>query len=528
MLLNLDKKPSKLDPTRLGKPIHRLNESGWPLLSPEGVIGMVRRPIARLVAVMMLLVASVIPFTDSEAIEAIKIPLKTLPPKVVQIPRGNAPTTWPNVNSYTPVDMGPSGGIIMFLGRDLAKDFFVAKIGDRALTITSRAVDRIQATLPSERMIGDLTVGYGNPSSTMLLKAGYRVYDAPKITGVTPTTVQKGDVVTVTGTDLFGADMRHIPETVSGYIRISNKADGWLASDYIKVTDWRVAPDGTRLTFVALDVFKQTGNSSYAILGPQPTSLSGPLRMERKGATGGHWPVVGPPLTWKTSDIVVTAVIPPAWGNQNPDFVIVNYSDGNTPNGGTWSDLVSFAGTGLNGAKVWMGPVEMTLASISATGRDGWFDPPYNATSNYVTFTKDGASARSPTVLKIVGSPRMQDASTGLLQIPLNTDVTISGWDLKTMSIPGLEYEIRMYNQSFNACNLAMQIVSHTSNQIRFRVNTTGAVPQTCLDISSMFWKGTTPPSNVAYHVIQLILKYGGAEREYWRRPYLLLPLPNP
>lgn len=210
-----------------------------------------------------------------------------------------APTTRPNVSSYTPVDLGPAGAAISIYGTDFSSDHFVVKIGTHVLNITSRDTARIDATLPSYRMTGDLTVGYGNPSSTMVLKNGYRVYADPVIYKVQPTAFKKGDYVTITGSDLFGASMMSLPGIASagGCIRIGNSQDGRQAKDYILVSDWNTSSDGTRLTFRVGDVFMHDAdNAKYVILSPQPPSVTGRLRLMKRNQ---HiWTVIGPQVTW--------------------------------------------------------------------------------------------------------------------------------------------------------------------------------------------------------------------------------------
>jgi len=210
-----------------------------------------------------------------------------------------APTTRPNVSSYTPVDLGPAGGTISIYGRDFSTDYFVVKIGAQQLNITYRDIARIDATLPFNRMTGDFTVGYGNSSSTMVLKSGYRVYANPVISRVRPTDFKKGDTVTITGSDLFGASMLPLPgvASTSGYIRIGNSQDGRRANDYILVSDWNVSSDGSRLTFKVGDVFRHDAeNAKYVIISPQPPSVAGLLRLMKRNQHS--WTITGPQVTW--------------------------------------------------------------------------------------------------------------------------------------------------------------------------------------------------------------------------------------
>jgi hypothetical protein len=470
-----------------------------------------------------------------------------IPAQIIAVPRSTTttvprtlstvvapPTILPNITGYTPVDMGQVGGTITFNGLNLVGSYFVAKIGGTPLTITSRSATQIVATLPAVRMAGDLTVGYSNLPSPIVLKAGYRVYGKPIISGVSPTSFRRGDIVTVTGTDLFGADRRRTSPTITsgyGYVRLGTDPTGWITNDYLYVSNWNAAPDGTQLTFQALDMYTHwylpipgTINPvqySVKILlsTPQPSSLSGPLRLDELGV--GAWSVVGPPVTWSPAGMALSTLEPPLWGSQKVDFVVTNSPTVSTPSGGLYSTTVNFTGAGLNGATIQMGGQVVGGMAPNLAGVSGFFSPAYGTISDYVTFSKEGNSVRSATPLKIVSSPRMQDTSLAPITLPLNTDITITGWDLLTTSVPGMTYEFRMYNSSFAACNLSMQVVSHTPNQIKYRINTTGTISQSCLGITDLFYKPSTAVS--AYRVMQLFLKYGGVEREYWRRPYLLL-----
>jgi hypothetical protein len=169
------------------------------------------------------------------------------------------------------------------------------------------------------------------------------------------------------------------------------------------------------------------------------------------------------------------------------------------------------------GATASMGNTPVQTA-VSYSGLGGFIRLPYSALTDYFVFTKGTATARSPQPLKVVPAPRFANDSTPW-GVTLNVEHQITAWDLTPgSSVSGLAYEFRLaVGQEFTACHLQYVLVSQTTNAIRFRVDTTSAIPAVCLT-SGLFQEHAS-----AYHVMQLIGKYAGVEKELWRRPFYLI-----
>jgi hypothetical protein len=299
-----------------------------------------------------------------------------------------------------------------------------------------------------------------------------------------------------------------------------------MKNDYLYVTNRTVSPDGTRMSFMAWDAYAQVAAPStsqgykFAPVNPPPQSLTGQLRLQY----GSDWSVVGPTVSWKPAGFQLSTFIPASWYGLNVDFTVVEPTPAPSGTQMTGWQQVNYTGLGLDGSSIWMNGRKIADGPYSyMAGNSGWFTVPSNATTDYVKFVKGGQTVQSPYPLKVVGAPRMMDTAKTPMMLPLNSDITISGWDLLTTSIPGLTYEFTVSEGGqLQTCKMAVQVVSHTPNQIKFRINTTGTIPASCLSSPSMFYRAGT---NTAYYQhMKLYLVYGGKKRQYWDRTYLIIP----
>jgi hypothetical protein len=412
----------------------------------------------------------------------------------------------PNVSSFSPSDRGYINLTLTVNGRDFLPGLFTVRIGTQQLQLISQSTNVMVARLPATAVTGDLVVSHGTPATEYILKHAYRVSGDAVITDVQPRTIHRGTVVTVTGTDLWGAYPYNWTGS-SGYVGLTNSTSVTAGDHMTMASTWDVSDDGTSATFTAYEMYTATALGGVTILNPQPVSVSGTFRLTKIG-NNNNLLIAGPSVTWQPAVLAITSLVPPAWGTQAVNFVLVPFN-------GTL--LVSVFGTDMQSAAAAMGNVGLRGA-FSWSGNDGWIEVPYNALTNPVVLTKGAQTAQSPQPLTVIPSPRMQDPTTDLsipLVIKIDQDVSLPGWDLAPAAGSGLSYPIRLTNSGLINCHLQFSVVSQTAGEIKIRFSTvTGStVPPACLGAS-----GSGKGQMVMY------AELGGAQRELWRRSYYLTP----
>ncbi len=420
----------------------------------------------------------------------------------------------PQITSFSPLLWGSSGGKISFVGPSGANfqpSKFCARIGSEYLKITSRTANLIEAELPDRRLTGSLFVSHGTSTSEHALEQYYTVFGPPVITAVSPTSITRGDIVTVTGTDLGGIHEFTIASnftTRAVKISSSNSNSG---SEFMAAEEWAMNSEGTQITFRAGPIFEGSVDSlPLTPAAPQPQQLSGQLRFARiTNSTGGRYLVAGPAVTWKPDvTLSLTSVSPPRWGDAIPNFLILE-SGYELTNG----NIIRIEGTNLRRADFKIGELDL-IQSISAHGRNGNLFVPAHATTNYLTVNKDGQSVVSAEPLVLIAP---QFLNTPPTDIKIGQQISLMGWGLKPSNTHGLVFEFKLSGLPNASCNVDLSIDEHTEYSIKFTVVQSGAIPSGCLQ-TNLFGAGTTR------HVAQFVARFNDVERELWRGPYQLTP----
>jgi hypothetical protein len=429
------------------------------------------------------------------------------------------PTGLPYIAWWTP-SPNRSDSEITFRGRDIAADYFAAKVATTELNITYRSPSEVRAKCPSERMKGDLIVGYGTPETEYILQPDYWVKGEPIIQSVSPETFRFGDLVTINGQDL---DMTFTCRGVSldtsstmGYIKISDQSGSRYGKDFVKISDWQFDADTTTMTFRVYEAYDlDTGGG---LLSPQPSALTGKLRLCSK-FTSDTYTVTSPnPVTFRgdVNQLVVTKINWSYWPEVT-HFIILDQDEK--------QNVIEVEGKGLIPYKTEakLGDVEL-WENFSSHGQDGWIQIPLNSPSGPIVFTRDNLRAES-SYLNVFAPPTFTPATLNFLklqqssvpcEIVLNTTYRLAGWNLKPSGADGLTYEFSI-PPFWPAISPYFQfkVLSHTANLIEFRIDLVGILPQ-----GYESWGEFTGNSSNA--ILILKAKYGTKEKEFFQKPYIL------
>jgi hypothetical protein len=447
--------------------------------------------------------------------------------------RGTGDYPIPRVTGYDVQNGVSKGGRITFNGTNFLTDRIVVCLGDIRLETVSSSTNQLVVQAPQELIAGPLMISHGTSDSNYVLEENFRTIGDPVVTAIEPESFRTGDLVTVRGSDLslYPLTTRFpessTPNATVRFLKISTDSAHYGAGSFIKVHNYTRTSDMSKITFNVGEVFSQIRTyvvdgqlsdipSYYGQSIAQPEVLSGPLRFNSGGSD--RFDFAGPNVTWQrdADEFLLTAVKPPAWGDQHPMFVIVSADN---PRGGI---EIWFEGSGLDGARFRVGG-ELVAGGASAHGRDGFIVVKPSTPSGTVTATKNDVTISYPEPLTIIPAPAFLPGTLPPSPFPItiDEDYELRGWDLHPLNIPGLTYRLVLSGLDAAAetyCNITpLQIIDHTASTLRFKVASTGTVPSSC-DSSTLF--GGT--GQTAFYVMKLVAELNGAERELWRMPYHL------
>ena len=423
----------------------------------------------------------------------------------------------PFIVSVAPGKTGFVGTEIVFNGQNLVADDFVAWIGNKALTITYRSATQIKASLPNTRMVGDLIVGYCTQSSNYPLETTYRVYGEPVIQSVSPTSFARGDKVTVTGLDLDfsgaleGTSYRPTPNhyvSVLLHNTSTSNVSGNQVLPHVRIRDLEWSNDGKSFTFSADAAYKS------GIISPQPTSLSGKLRLIRAESYGtvDLYTVVSPQsVSWNSLPPLAVTEFK---GNpySDTDFLIMCYACGQIGSTSSLRYPVYVSGRGFfEGTTARIGSIDVTDSfnlGRDSSGHSLKLHIPPETQSGLIVISRGDSTVQTST-LKIVSEPTFMPATLemmgDLFTIEIGKTYDLRGWNLKPSGISGLSYRLDIRLQRHPS--LQLEILQHNANLIQFRVNATGS-----LDSSDQALQQLLNANDVG-HMLKLTAVYNGVEK---------------
>lgn len=415
----------------------------------------------------------------------------------------------PRVTSYNLPEKGYIGMKLTIKGTNFNPDKIRVCIGRTSIPLTAKSPNEVTAQLPDSPLKGDLVISHGTLSSVYPLDEDYRVYGDAQISQVTPLTFQKGDTVTVKGTDLGGlvagleVDARG---AISGrWLKISSSPSSNSGEGFFRVWDWKLNKDETQLTFSVSAVGSAGTDNRILETSPQPAQLSGTLRFVKPGSN--QFTIVGPNVTWKLAGLSLTSVTTPAWGNSSPNFILAKNQAAN--------NVLRITGNGLDGAKFKLGSGDVR-ASISASGLDGLIEILASTPSGKLTATKGGSTVTSAKEFTVIPEPAFLPNTfpSGTWKPKVDQVIELKGWDLKP-SFPGLTYKFMVNSSSEANCKFKFEIISHTASSFKFKLAKTGAIPESCT---------RETPGVAVDRLFFITATYNGVERELFRKVYELQP----
>lgn len=421
---------------------------------------------------------------------------------------------YPHVTAVSPSPSGMMNQEIVIQGLNMNTSCFSVKLGTQILTLTSKTSNEIRARLPNQKMVGDLIVSHGSTSTQFVYQANYEVVGPPVITGVSPQSFARGELVTIHGTDL---DQIH-PSGRNGkwFVKIHNTSESSYGDTMIEVVGWTVSADKKIVTFNVREVWYITAYQFYK-RNPQPNNISGKLRVTQAGSTA--MPMVSPgSVSWQYDPgLQVTSVKSATW---DANFIIAQSN--------ILQNHVDVTGRGLYGNEttITLGDLPISQVGLDYRGQSGWFRIPYSAQTNPITFRRGNLTALwssfhvlhgpqfVPNTFNQFGNAQFNGQQR--MEIQVGTTYTLQGWELIPTGITGLAYEFVLSGLPSSACQLTLNVLQHTTNNLQFRVDATGEIPASC-DSSTLFGGG----QNVS-NVFLLTAKYGNKSMELLRKPYFL------
>jgi hypothetical protein len=329
---------------------------------------------------------------------------------------------------------------------------------------------------------------------------------------VAPASFKEGDIVTVCGNSLFNATFITPSTSLQPqFIGVGDKA--------VAIAEPAVSPTGDRMSFRVLRAAEtfvastdpSTGMHTFGLrtLQPQPPSLNGPFKLKRTGVSNvGVNPlqdniIPAASVSWQLAPLTLrTAYHPSRFFPLKVPFIIATDDP--------VYRVINFEGTGLTGAAIKLGVVELPV-TVASPGLQGIVLLPANASNGQLCATKENQTVCSPETIQVIGGPTIVQQPA----MPLAMFVThsIEGINLAPAGINGLTYEFRMGGGS-PGCNTVVQVVEHSQQRIRFMVgDPSKVVPTNCLSTTNF---NTSPPQ---FHM-QLVAKYAGKEAVIWKQPY--------
>jgi hypothetical protein len=357
-----------------------------------------------------------------------------MPPSAVQQLPQIQHFTRPDISYWSPKISGRVSSELTIKGRDFVANAFRVWLGLQQLQVIYRSTGEIRAKLPDTSQTGKLVAGYGTLGQgdvQVTLSENYYMTGDPVITSVTPTSFQKGDQVTINGTDLQNSR----PSTRGNYVKISKTTTDHIAADYISVSNWTVSPDGKKITFIAGSAVSMYVTDVRP--NPEMKSLSGNLRIEPHGP-GAEASIISPqPVSWKSgmTPLSITKVVPSKWGEADVDFILLHFD--------VSLNLVDVWGKGIDSnTKARMGNVNLPVSGFHTAMDYLSVVVPYTAQTNPVTLIRySDNSVATSSVLKVVPAPRF-DNSPQILSANLNEPLVLTGFSLVPGNqVPGLTYD---------------------------------------------------------------------------------------
>jgi hypothetical protein len=435
----------------------------------------------------------------------------------------------PNVFSTVPANAskGAVNSALTFNGTGLEPLYFRATLGGKPLAILpGGSSSAITVTLPSTLMMGDLVVSHSVPSSDYTVRSGFIVYGRPSIASVSPASFRQGQTVTLSGSSLYEFNVWPTTWNNDGnkYVDIGGTGLPVMGSSRVRVTNWQVVPNGTSLTFVAQDVWTSAEGGAHIPANPQPASVSGPIRLTFDDPAQNNT-LNSPSVTWMPVPLSVVSIVYPTWENSGnsatPPWLMTNFLNRSYSFG-----KLQVAGTSLTGVTATIGSATVSIAAGASTdGTSAIVSPPYGTPSGYLILVRGSERAQSAQPINVVRGPRLDpNASSpglvlspevgvqaGVVQLKVDVTYTIRGWDLVPVANATgltLRFESTTSVAGLQSCGLSFAVASHTANQIDFRFNKVGTVPESCLSTST----------TTALHGVRLVASYGGVDRLWFLR----------
>jgi len=421
-------------------------------------------------------------------------------------------------------------------GRNLNPTQLVAMVGSAKLTAMAGSTSTKVLFKADTPQVGPLVV-YNMGGTVRTLEATYRVFDPTvSITRVVPTSFKQGDIVTLCGKSLFQASLQwnYSPDQITDFaVPVLNLQNGnfvMIGDKALRMLNAAVSEDGSRMTFIAGDLFKWTeacvtdlarcpADFTPTMLKyfwnpilPPPASQAGALTFWQSGSGGA---VSGPTVTWQPSGPNITKF----YG------VIFHGPLAVLPSDITQSGIMGWLyveGTNLkdhfaNGQwRIGSTPVSN---SYDAHG-DGTLlilYLPDTASSGQICGTENGITACTPNPFVVFGGPSV--ASFPASPLSIGTTYTIDGINLQPPAdAAGLTYQFAMLgleatDPSAVACNRVLKVLDHTAYHIVFRIGDPGVTaPSGCND-GPLFNPGD--PGNANY-TMNLWGFYNGQNAGIW------------
>jgi hypothetical protein len=384
-------------------------------------------------------------------------------------------------------------------GRDLDPTKLIAMIGSTKLTaMAGSTTTQVLFKVDSSPQAGALAV-YNPGGEVWKLDPNYRVFDPNVgITRVVPTSFQQGDTVTVCGRSLFQAMLGFdftlqttFPTNLTGPITLQNGSFIQIGDKYLRAVDAAVSDDGTRMTFIAGDLFQQKAvcipncSSSTQIqyflvpVLPAPASQSGALTFRALDTVGM---TTGPTVTWQLGGPHISKV---HGQDFNGPFVMLQSENSPLDEGMVWVEGTNLAGQWRIGSTA--------INSFDFHG-DGTllvlYLPPTASSGQICGTATNGVTACTSNVFVAFPGPTIADMPESPLSV--GTTYTINGIHLQPPpEATGLTYKFSMTDLGNDpitaACNHVLNVLDHTQYHIVFRIGDPGAPVATgCSPLGSL------------------------------------------
>lgn len=439
-----------------------------------------------------------------------------------------------DVTDWQPRVRVPAGAMLTIRGRNLDPARLIARIGNTTLTkvgpqFTGKGgslVGEVRFYAPAvASTAGKPLVVYHEGGQARSLEPGYLVFNPTiLITRLVPSTFGQGDLVTVCGQSLFHANTagplaNPIPNSSKpigpgNLLQTSTEHFGLIGDKLVHMINPMVSPSGDRMTFIAGSLHRTQGhavegqNSSavfYIVpIAPQPANLSGAFQLVQSGSAnfGGPY-VTGPPSTWHLGGPKITKVYADPmrqFGIQEPFIILPTILPNNTVYLGRFPS-VHVEGGNLE-AQFRIGTLPIASHTIlSPDGTKVGLQLPSNAGTAPICGTKNNITGCFPGPFSVVPGPVL--ANLPSVPLALFTIHTINGLNLLPAGVSGLTYRFTISgldpangSPTLQQCNIALSVLEHTAQRIRFRVgDPAGPPPSSACQNLSFFAAGIGAPT---------------------------------